>query len=483
MNNRQKNNMRKNILLALIGIIVLGFGANIAKAQEEVKKTIIDSLTSPDPNIRKYFPRWKICEADMKIQIHQAFLVMGYDKKELDMGKIEVLSAPKTDPYAPYEILLITCGKATMNSNQISNNIERLATYINGSYSFITDAEMYPPKRDYCYSEIAPEIPPSESQAKAILSYLEPSDVNHAITLSLFEQSLKIGSSDFWLKSMIGNDEIGYHFWSAGEAKIVMKRPLYVNNDEETKDRIPNLINAYLGGGYRISSGINNSSALSWVSKRFLNSGPSGKMVAGLDFHMPFHPQAGIHFNIEMPFEKLKEKSIDESDFAITPFREDMEFEGSRDSLNFRPDLVKGVAPMLRASGQLTFFYNVWVDESFENFFRFDLGLSYSEVREMAMIRPYDETMITTNEVTGLRTYKPGEFGDWLFAKAEYRNQANFPFGVSLQYSNQILLGRIYLPIVSWLYIEGKYSTPLRNTRPFEQDNFFMISPVIRITL
>ncbi len=263
--------MRKNILLALIGIIIFGFGANVVKAQDEVQKTIIDSLTSPDPNIRKYFPRWKICEADMKIQIHQAFLVMGFDKKDLDMGKIEILSAPKTDPYAAYEILLITCGKATLNSNQISNNIERLATYINGTYSFITDAEMYPPKRDYCYTEIPPDVPPSESQAKAILSYLEPSDATHAVTLSLFEQSLKIGVTDFWIKSIVGNDAIGYHFWSAGESKIVLKRPLYVNTDDETKDRIPNLINAYLGGGYRITSGVNSSSALSWVSKRMRN--------------------------------------------------------------------------------------------------------------------------------------------------------------------------------------------------------------------
>jgi hypothetical protein len=477
--------MRKNILIALLGIFIFGLCSNFSKAEG----TIIDSLTSPDPNIRKYFPRWRICEAEMKIQLHQAFIIMGYDKSELDMGKIEVLAAPRTNKDLPFEILLITCGKATMNANQISNNISRLAEYINGTYSFVTDLDMAPAKRDYCYSEIAPEIPPSESQEKAILNYMEPSDVDHSISLSLFEQSLKIGSTSFWIKSMLGNDQIGYPFWSAGEAKIVLKRPLYINEDDKTSGRIPNLINAYFGAGYRINSGISNDhSALSWVSKRYLNSGPSGKLVAGLDFYMPFHPEAGIQMNIELPFEKLKEKSIEETDFALSPnglgetgFRFDDPRAGDEKII------TKGIAPMLRASGQMTAFYNLWINTNGrnENFFRFDLGLSYSEVREMLLYRDNNkqETFITTDGVDGLKTYKPSEFGDWLFAKVEYRNQANYPFGVSLQYSNQILLGRIYLPILSWLYIEGKYSTPLRGARPYEAENFFMISPVIRITL
>ena len=478
--------MRKNILIVLIGIFIFGLCSNFTKAEG----TIIDSLTSPDPNIKKYFPRWRICEAEMKIQIHQAFILMGYDKSELDMGKIEVLAAPRVNKDLPFEILLISCGKATMNANKISNNISRLAEYITGTYSFVSDLEMYPAKRDYCYTDIAPELPPSESQEKAILSYLEPSDVDHSISLSLFEQTLKIGSTGFWIKSIIGNDPIGYPFWSAGEAKIVMKRPLYINADDETSDRIPYLINAYLGGGYRISSGINNeNNALSWVSKRYLNSGPSGKLVAGLDFYMPFHPEAGIQMNLEIPMQKLQEKSIDETDFALTPNglgETAFSIDDPRAVLN-GTDKIKGVASMLRASGQMTAFYNLWINSNGknENFFRFDLGFSYSEVREMIMYRDETKmlTYLTTDGVEGLKTYKPSEFGDWLFAKVEYRNQANYPFGVSLQYSNQILLGRIYLPIVSWLYVEGKYSTPLRGVRPYEATNFFMISPVLRITL
>ena len=38
----------------------------------------------------------------------------------------------------------------------------------------------------------------------------------------------------------------------------------------------------------------------------------------------------------------------------------------------------------------------------------------------------------------------------------------------------QVLLGQ-------WLYIEGKYATPLRGLRPFEREHVFMISPVLRL--
>jgi hypothetical protein len=475
--------MRKNILIAFIGLLLFGAGSSFARANG----TVLDSLTTPDPNIRKYFPRWKICEFDIRAQIHQSFLIMGYDKSKLDIGQVEILAAPRTNENKDqaYEILLLTCGKATMNANQIANNIPKLAEKISGAFSFHTNQEMNPAKRDYCYSEIPAEMPVSESQAKAILSFMEPTNVDHAITISLFEQSLKIGSTDFWIKSMVGNDQIGYPFWSAGEAKIVLKRPLYVNQDEESREKIPNLINAYLGGGYKITSGIDNSSSnvLSWVTKRTLNSGPSGKMVAGFDFNMPFHPEAGIQMNVELPFEKLKNKSIDEEDFGVMDAR-GVTFDPS-DPRSAYNDKIKGIAPMLRASGQFTLFYNLWLDkEKAENYFRFDLGLGYSEVREMLMYRDTDKQLTNiTTEAKGLKTYKNSEFGDWMFAKVEYRNQANYPFGLSLQYSNQILLGRIYIPIVSWLYIEGKYATPLRGARPYESDSFFMISPVLRITL
>lgn len=475
--------MKKYLLPIILGFVFLG----IASSQAMAQMSVIDSLTNPDPEIRKYFPRWRICETDLQIQIKQAFVIEGYDQRTLDISNIEVLAAPHSDPTLPYDVLLVSCGQASMASNKLSASMNRILEFISGKYSYKTNEEMIPAKRDYCFIEIPPEVPVTKPMAAAILSFMEPNNVNHAISLSLFEQSLKLGSTDFWLKSILGTDQIGYPFWEAGEGKVILKRPLYKNTDYRTYKRIPNLITAYLGGGYRITSGLDNtSSMLSWVSSRKLNSGPSGKLIAGFDFNMPFFPEAGIQFNIELPLETMKEKSINSSDYAkYYDHLASVQFSDPTDPrAAFQPE---GIAPMLRATGQLTAFYNVWIDpKAPENYFRFDVGLNYNEVREVLCYRDNNvqQTKIAFNNVYGLKTYKPSEFGDWLYLKAEYRNQSTYPFGASMQYSNQILLSRIYLPIIGdWLYVEGKYSTPLRKARPYEIDNFFMISPVLRITI
>jgi hypothetical protein len=306
--------MKKYLLPVILGFVFLG----IASSQLLAQMSIIDSLTNPDPEIRKYFPRWRICETDLQIQIKQAFVIEGYDQKLLDISNIEVLAAPHNDPTAPYDILLVSCGQVSMASNKLSGTMSRVIEYVSGKFSYKTNLDMIPTKREYCFLEIPPEVPMTKPMAAAILSFMEPNNVTHAISLSLFEQSLKLGGTDFWIKSILGTDQIGYPFWASGEGKIVLKRPLYKNSDYKTYQRIPNLITAYLGGGYRITSGLDNSSsALSWVSSRKLNSGPSGKLIAGFDFNMPFFPEAGIQFNIELPLEKMKEKSINQEDFAF----------------------------------------------------------------------------------------------------------------------------------------------------------------------
>ena len=103
-------------------------------------------------------------------------------------------------------------------------------------------------------------------------------------------------------------------------------------------------------------------------------------------------------------------------------------------------------------------------------------------MQEVAVFNDTTAVYLGRAGVTGLMTWKPNEALDWIYAKVEYRSQASFPFGISLQYSNQMLLARAYVPILGdWLYLEGRYSTPLRDARPFEIKNFFMFSPVLRL--
>ncbi|MCL5991262.1 MAG: hypothetical protein M1419_04085, partial [Bacteroidetes bacterium] len=370
----------KRFFTALIAaLMALGF----ARVQAIDYTNIVNDLTSIDPEIMKYFPRWKICEPDLQIQVYRTFVLLGYEKSRLNMQQILVLASPLDDEpgFKPYDILLISCGEASMNSVEIEANMASLSEYING-YKFYSGARRGEAKdfymRDYCYEEIKPEIPASSSQATAIMSYLEPTNVTHAFTLSLFEQSLKIGNSGFWLKSSIGTDEVGYHFWQSGEARVILKRPLYENTETRTRDRIPYLINTYIGGGYRVTSGLDdNKSVLSWVTGRNLNGSPGGKLVAGLDFHMPFHPEFGIHFNTELPLTNVTTESIDKGAYGYTPnVNNKVNFD--RNDKRFGKYSITGVAPIMKATGQVTLFYHWWLNEaSPENYIRFDFGMSY----------------------------------------------------------------------------------------------------------
>lgn len=480
--------MKRNFLHSIIGLILLA--TTFAGGQVIDRKAVFDSLTTLDPEIVQYFPRWKVCEYDLQIQIYQSFIIMGYDKSELDMQNIEILASPRDYEYKPFEILSIKCGKSSLNSVEIESNMGgSLIGYLSGEQYYSGprkgDVRDDDAKREYCFSDIPPETPLPPAFVDAITDYLRPTNVNHAITISLFEQSLKFGETGFWLRSKIGNDQVGYPFWSAGESKLILQRPLYPNADNASRDRLPYLIDAYVGGGYRITSGINdNSSLLSWVKDRILNTGKGGKLIAGLDFHVPFYPEFGVSFNAEIPLQGLQgNMDIDDPAYGYV-YRDDVELAEWHPGFGrFR---VEKVAPMLRATGQIAAFYHWWLNEDHpENYFRFDVGLNYFEVKELAAYRNTDlNTTFLTLDATNLETYKPKEFGDWLFLKVEYRNQAAFPFGLSAQYSNQMLLGRVYIPIFgNWFYLEGKYATPLRGVRSYEAQNFFMISPVIRLTI
>lgn len=457
------------LLVAFLCLLTMGPSAVLAQTKDDAK---VAALKTIDPEILQYFPRWRICEPDLQIQIRQNFVLMGYDKTKLDQQNITVTCAPiRTDLEEPeFELILVECGTEQMVASEIQANMKKL------SYR-IAD-----PKRPYCYVEIPPSEPPTPPQVAQIIDYMRPTNVNHAFTLSAFEQTLKVGKTGFWINSSIGTDQVGYTYWSSGEGRITLQRPLYQNLDNDTRRAIPYLINARFGFGYRMTGGLDGQNKIiDFIPGRLLNAGTGGKIVGGLDFHMPFHPQAGLALNLELPLSGINAtNTIDRTTYASLP-------------LGVRPPVAVGVegdviatAPILRSTGQVTVFYNWWLDEKApENFFRFDAGISYAEVREAAMMTDVADPLIAflaVDGVNGLRTWRPMEALDWVYVKTEYRNQNAFPFGISLQYSNQILLGRAYVPLLGdWLYVEGRYATPLRDARPFERTNFFMISPVLRL--
>ena len=500
--------MKKTIILLFI--IILSGGPSYLAAQDN----FVDSLSTINPELRKYFPRWKVCEPDLQFQIYQAFNMLGFRKDQLDMQDIEVLASPKDPSEKNYDILLVSCGDASINSRQIDSEIKQIGDYLSGKDRYRILGKRSAEVREYCFTPIPIEVPVKPDQGAAIIEYMEPSNAQQAITMSLFSQSLKVGETGFWLQSHIGNDAAGLPHWTAGEASFVLKRPLYVNNDPSTNKQTPYLINAYLGFAYKINSGLDNDGSMfSWLPERQLNSVQQGKLVAGLDVHMPFHPNFGLHFNISTPFSGIENGKIsDPSKWGIMNFAQ----RGLNEPTNYyllldaqgslRDEVISdegvengnlGYAPILTTTGQVTLFYNLWLNSrKLENFFRFDVGLNYTGIEEYFMLpvlNPngnFTEYILTNDGITedgqyALTDYNPSSLADWIYAKVEYRNQAVYPFSASLQLSNQTLLTRAYVPLFgNFLFLEAKYATPLRDRYPFEPENgYFVISPVLRITM
>lgn len=463
----------------IVFILVVGVASSsqtLAQRKANEQDTMLTALKTVDPGIVGYFPRWEVCEPNLQAQIAQTFRLYGRPNDRLDPNRIRVTAAPKSDPSEPFTLLLVECGDEVFVASEIDQYMKKL------------NVMLTEPSRPYCYRDMKKDEPPSAAQSEAIIDFMRPTNVSHSISVSAFEQSLKIGSSGFWLRHVMGTDQIGYQFWSSGENHIILQRPLYINDDVETRKPIPYLINAYLGAGYKLRGALENR-LLDFIPARRLNSVP-GKGLIGFDLHAPFHPQFGISVNLD-----LKAGSVDTSanvdttiyaSYAPTAARRNEMIAARVSGLD-----VNRVVPVLGTTGQVALFYNWWLDPAKpENFFRVDLGVNYTEFNEFGYVTStaggFRTTKLITNRATlgyiGLR-----EFSDWVYAKIEYRNQSDFPFGVGLQYSNQMLMARGYLPLFGqWLYLEGKYSTSMRsadNLRPWELKNFFMVSPVLRLNI
>ncbi|MCL2038940.1 MAG: hypothetical protein FWG85_00755 [Bacteroidetes bacterium] len=484
------------IITSIITISILFLSSIVVYPQSfssDKEQRILNSLETLDNEIVKYFPRWKVCEPNLQLHIYNIFKQAGYPADRLNSSNIEVLAAPGQfdTENGNYQLLLVQCGDAAMQTSKINLYFTaQLRKKLSGeeSYSGVGIG------RTYCYKEIPPEAPVSTYQAEAIINYYQPTDVTHAISLSLFEQDLKLGESGFWIKNVFGNDDAGYQFWASGQVAVQLQRPLYVNKDIGTSRAIPYLLSFYIGGGYRISSGLHPEGTMfSWVPKRVLNASQSGDFVAGLDFHLPFAPEFGISAYARVPFESPKTKSIRLSDWGYYDIESLINDEERDEVIDTLPgdkygNTYNNIVPVMHSSGRISLFYNLWLDKKKpENYFRFDLGLNYAETREMALIgdpiSTSNDLEVRADDITGLLNYKP-EGLDWLYFKLEYRNQATWPFGASLQISNQILLTKVWVPLLgNWFLLEAKYSNVLRDARPFELKNFFMISPVIRITI
>ncbi|HVZ38740.1 MAG TPA: hypothetical protein VHI13_05650 [Candidatus Kapabacteria bacterium] len=482
--------MRKLTLIAIaIVLIALSFHAVPVAAQptgppsqQDIQKMITDASTT-DPDIERYLPRWKILEADLKVKIATYFKLEGQQVSEGD-SMIVTSAFPKPGSSDLPDLLSIRVGPtAVLSGGQtIRKNLGE------GLYQQILE-------RNYAHLMIEPETPVNSKPAERIGYVMQPGSARQFVAASAFRQVVLIGSTGARLEHWIGNDEIGYHFWSSGQAKGMITYPVIPLTDVELRAKgVPDILTVQLGAAYRLKIGQSSNDFLGGaISSRLLNGSFGAKAFAHIDYRLPQVNDIGFAINAEVPFSKLEPETANMNDGSVV-----YQLVGERLTPPTQKLTTVKEGFFLRTIAQGMFFWETWLND-YEHFFRISLGASYQEVASgmfavkdrngnlvpLAINTPADEAKAADGIIyNGL--IHPTDVQDWIYAKVEYMNQSGFPFGLSAQLANRNLLLAGYIPVIpNWLFVEAKYSTPILrdNPAPWEQRSFFMISPILRFKI
>lgn len=513
----------KNLSLVLGSCFALAWGASTLSAQAQSAAPdssggggIPKAFTQIDDRALPFLSRWTVCEAQVQKIIQQYFKTVGKDPGP-DLAKISILGEPKKN--GKFELYRIQCGSAIAVKKEIDDNM------LQGVKDLIAAPVGAEGEESYCHDftsvsavggKVSTEIDKKVGVGEN--NFRMPTGGRQYISLSLFEQYLRVGNTNWWIQNIIGNDPAGYMFTNAGEAKILARRPLIDNYDNNTRRVVPNLLKFHAGVVYRLNDDAGNPNPRfldGLLRRRTLSMGSEPKIAAGLEGCLTLGEDnktnvIGASLNIEWPISNVNEGVPvgDAGSYARVklPGRDRLTFINPNSDFEFMPvngQRVDGVtsgdqlsSPLLRRNGQFTFFYSWWLDTEGENppdnIFRVDLGINVTEIQEVALLRRKSDGAIFLNSSNvraavgqGLQTYLPTSVLDWVYARFEYRNETTFPFGFYAQYSNQIMMAGTYLPLAgNWLYLEAKVGVPLREAvRAYEAPVYFMISPVFRIQI
>lgn len=314
----------------------------------------------------------------------------------------------------------------------------------------------------------------------------------------MFRQAIQIGTSGARLEHLIGSDEVGYPFWTGGQAKALIDYPIIRQSDESLRALgVPDILKFSLGIGYRLKFGQESDGGIAEVfAPRLLNGAVGAKAIVRAEYRLPQVNDLGVGLYTELPLNKRTgAEDVEGTEVVVWQPGE----------IRLRSLIPVREAYFLRTVAQGNVFWETWLD-NYEHYLRFSLGASYQEVAIGALrvdtnyLDPDGETLrspqgvvqpfganprgFSTNvRYTGLD--HPDEVSDWIYAKIEYLNQSDFPFGVSAQLANRNLLLNGFVPIVpNWLFLQAKYSTPLLGeAKPWEQEPVIVVSPILRFML
>ncbi len=485
--------MRKSVLtIPVLLILAMLFSMTTTEAQAQPTKTElqedINDLEKLDPDVAVYLPRWRVLEADLKTKLVLYFRSQGFDMTTNDTV---VVTAGFDSDNGQEDILKIDV--PSLPGASLNGRAKIESELGEGLYQDLLA------RSTYAHANIERESPLTKSGNKRVPNVLYPTNAKQFAAVSAFRQAVQLGTTGARLEHLIGSDEIGYPFWSGGQAKALVDYPIIRQSDVDLRAAgVPDILQFSLGIGYRLKFGQESTSGVADIfSPRLLNGAIGAKAIVRTEYRLPQVNDLGVSFYAELPLNKRAGTEEVQGDEVVV-WQSDI-LRTERTSVPVRK------AYFVRTVAQGNFFWETWLN-NYEHYLRFSLGASYQEVAEASLrvdtyfMDPNGETLRDeqgviqpfparpaglSNNVKYSGLDHPDEVGDWIYAKIEYLNQSDFPFGFSAQLANRNLLLNGFVPIIpNWLFLQAKYSTPLlSDPQPWEQQPTIIVSPILRFML
>ncbi len=201
------NRTKKSVacMLILLGSIAPMFAQHIEslrsdlqseKAELQSLERILLALNNGDTVYASYFPVWTVLDKNTRLSIYSAFRNRGKEFSESD--RVVVIAIPNMKGIADIRIGNTSYGRL-FASKSLDPELQR--DLLNRNYEFVNETP-------FGYT--------NEVQRRPVFD--KPSWVS--ANISLFGGSMKFGN-DWRIVGKIGNDELGYPFWSSGQISLM----------------------------------------------------------------------------------------------------------------------------------------------------------------------------------------------------------------------------------------------------------------------
>ncbi len=408
---------------------------SLRNAQDENRalRSILSAIETIDTARQSELIQWIITDRSVRSRVISALRKAGKTISPNSNGDLLITQKPPTDPLNP-----------TMDLLRIV--IESIGVYGTPQIKRILGEDLYNKinnRADYEYSMVATE------QTQQRIQYAD-------INASIFGGDI-VFKSGFGFGMNVGYDYLGYPFWMPGNVEV-----LGIIHKEMTDVRIglnfglgeAGITPFTLSGGLRIKErkleGTQGFQAeITQVIDVLGNDKSAGRLSVGGEFYQSFTP------NLSTLSQRATFDPIYKTNYPrIGP-------NGAKDSLYY-----------IGLSG------HAWLQYSFGS------GLRGAYFQVGGGTHRINAVTVGNNAPDTLSLHDAGNFSQFdplIKIGFNHISEGGYDYGMSLQYCNELLADG-FVRIFTWLNLEVKYAAVIfRDPKKWEQTDFFVITPVLKL--